>query len=233
MHEIVMRAPGKNALSTALMTWFVSELESAAGQPVLIRGEGGAFSAGLNLKEIASHDADGMEGFLNSLEEMLDALFTYPGPTVACIDGHAIAGGCVLALACDLRIVAANPEIRIGLNETAIGLRFPPKAFAIVRARLSPHALERVVLGAGLHPPEVAKELGLVDEIAFDAQAAARAHLQRLASYPRESYARNKEAMRAGVMDVNDADARRFREEVVPLWSSPETKQRLLALLKK
>ncbi len=233
MHEIVMRAPGKNALSTALMSWFVTELEAAAGQPVLIRGSDGAFSAGLNLKEISSLDEDGMERFLNALEEMLDALYTYPGPTVACIDGHAIAGGCVVALACDLRIVAANPELRIGLNETAIGLRFPPKAFAIVKQRLAPHVLERVVLGAGLHPPEQALALGLVDEIAFDVEAAARTHLSRLAAYPREAYARNKEALRAGVMDVNDDDARRFREEVVPLWSSRETKDRLLSLLKK
>ncbi len=233
MHEIVMRAPGRNALSTALMTWFVSELEAAAGTPVMIRGDGGAFSAGLNLKEIASLDRSGIERFLNALEEMLDALYTYPGPTVACINGHAIAGGCIVALACDVRVVAADPELRIGLNETAIGLRFPPKALAIVRQRLSPDALERVVLGAQLHAPEQAKELGLVDEIAFDVETAARAHLVRLASYPREAYARNKEAVRAGVIDVSDADARKFREEVVPVWSSQETKDRLLALLKK
>jgi enoyl-CoA hydratase len=233
MHEIVMRAPGKNALSTELMTSVVRELELAAGSPVLIRGADGVFSAGLNLKEIATLDADGMEGFLNCLEEMLDALYTYPGPTVACIEGHAIAGGCVVALACDLRIVAANPELRVGLNETAIGLRFPPKAFAIIRQRLAPSVLERVVLGAELHAPEQAKALGLVDEVAFDVEASARAHLARLASFPREAYARNKEALRAGVMDVNDGEARKFREEVVPLWSSPETKRRLLALLHK
>jgi enoyl-CoA hydratase/carnithine racemase len=233
MHEIVMRAPGKNALSASLMSWLVSELEAAAGKPVLLRGEDGAFSAGLNLKEIGSLDAQGMQRFLGLLEEMLDALYTYPGPTVACIDGHAIAGGCILALACDVRIVSAQPLLRIGLNETAIGLRFPPKAMAIAKQRISPHALERVVLSAGLYSPTQALRLGLVDEVVPDALASSRAELARLAAFPREAYARNKEALRAGVLDVSEAEARRFREEVVPLWTAAETKARLSSLLKK
>lgn len=233
MHEILLRAPGRNALSTDLMTSIVKELELAAGSPVLITGADGAFSAGLNLKEVASLDLAGMERFLRCLEEMVDALYTYPGPTVACINGHAIAGGCIVAMACDLRVAAADPEIRIGLNETALGLRFPPKLFAMVQRRVAPGALERVVLEAALHSPEAARALGLVDEVAFDVVATARAHLSRLASHPREAYARNKEALRAGVLDVSEADQRRFREEVVPQWASSETKERVLAALRK
>jgi enoyl-CoA hydratase/carnithine racemase len=233
MHEIVLKAPGKNALSTELMTWIIRELEVAAGRPVLITGSGGAFSAGLNLKELASLDRAGMERFLALFEEMVDALYTYPGPTVACVNGHAIAGGCVVALACDLRVCAANPEIRVGLNETANGLRFPPKTFALVRHRLPASALERVTLGAGLYEPEAARALGLVDEVAFDAESVARVHLARLASHPRETYAGTKEALRSGVLDVSERTMRRFKEEDVPLWCSDETRARLLAVLKR
>jgi len=233
MYEIVMRAPGRNALSTELMTWIVKELEVAAGQPILVTGDGNAFSAGLNLKEIASLDRAGMERFLVCLEEMVDALYTYPGPTVACVNGHAIAGGCIVAMACDLRIVAADPEIRIGLNETALGLRFPPKIFALVKQRVHAGALDRVLLEAGLYPPDEAKHLGLVDEVAFDVAASARAHVLRLGSHPRETYARTKEQLRSGVLDVSEAEARRFREEVVPLWASAETKERVLSVLRK
>jgi enoyl-CoA hydratase/carnithine racemase len=233
MHEIVLSAPGKNALSTELMTWLVKELEIAAGRPVLLTGSGDAFSAGLNLKEVTSLDRQGVERFLGRLEEMVDALYTYPGPTVACVNGHAIAGGCVLALACDLRVCAENPEIRVGLNETALGLRFPPKLFAMIRQRLPASSLERVVLGAGLYDPEAARALGLVDEVAGDAVSVARAHLARLASHPRETYARTKEALRAGVLDVSEAARRRYKEEVVPMWASEETRARLLAALKR
>jgi enoyl-CoA hydratase/carnithine racemase len=215
------------------LTWIVKELEVAAGQPVLITGAGDAFSAGLNLKEIAALDPSGMERFLGRLEEMVDALYTYPGPTVACVNGHAIAGGCVVALACDFRVAAADPEIRIGLNEVALGLRFPPKTFAMVRQRVPPGALERVILEAGLYAPEQALALGLVDQVAFDALASARAHLSRLAAHPRDAYARTKEELRAGVLDLNDAVKARFLREVLPTWCAAETRARLLNVLKK
>jgi enoyl-CoA hydratase/carnithine racemase len=174
-----------------------------------------------------------MDRFLARLEDMIDALYTYPGPTVACINGHAIAGGCVVALACDMRICAADPEIRIGLNETALGVRFPPKLFAMVKQRVPPNALDRVILGAGLYEPEAARALGLVDEVADDAPSVARAHLARLASHPRDVYARTKEALHAGVLDVSEEELRRFTQEVVPMWCSEETRARLLAVLRK
>jgi hypothetical protein len=91
--------------------------------------------------------------------------------------------------------------------------------------------LDRVVLGGALFAPEAARELGLLEEIAFDAPAA-RAHLARLASHPREGHARMKEALRAGVLDVSAADGRRFRDEVLPTWRSAETRARLVAILK-
>jgi enoyl-CoA hydratase/carnithine racemase len=233
MYEIVLRAPGKNALSSELMTWIVRELEVAAGQPVLLTGAGDAFSAGLNLKEVASLDLPGMERFLGRLEEMVDALYTYPGPTVACVNGHAIAGGCVVALACDFRVASADPEIRIGLNEVALGLRFPPKTFAMVRQRVPPGALERVILEAGLYAPEQALSLRLVDEVSFDAPSAARAHLARLAAHPRDAYARTKEELRGRVLDVSEAAKARYLREVLPTWCAEETRQRVLDVLKK
>jgi enoyl-CoA hydratase/carnithine racemase len=233
MHEIVLRAPGKNALSRELRTWIVRELEIAAGQPILITGAGDTFSAGLNLKEVASLDALGMERFLAKLEEMVDALYTYPGPTVACVNGHAIAGGCVVALACDFRVAAADPEVRIGLNEVALGLRFPPKTFAMVRQRVPPGALERVILEAALYTPEQALALSLVDEVAFDPLAAARTHVTRLAAHPRDTYARTKEELRAGVLDVSEGAKARYLREVLPTWCAAETRARILAVLKK
>jgi enoyl-CoA hydratase/carnithine racemase len=233
MYEIVLRAAGHNALTTELMAWIVGELEIAAGQPVLISGAGSVFSAGLNLKEIATLDESGMERFLGQLEEMVDALYTYPGPTVACVNGHAIAGGCVIALACDLRVAAADPEVRIGLNEVALGLRFPPKTFAMVRQRVPPGSLERVILEAGLYAPEQARTLGLVDEVAFDPLAVARTRLSRLAAHPRDAYARTKEELRAGVLDVTEAAKARYLREVLPVWCSDETRTRVLAVLKK
>src|SRR4051812_20766858 len=101
MVEITMSGPGKNALGTTMMIFLQEKLREAGGAPVLLTGAGDAFSAGLNLKEVASLDAAGMETFLRRLEALIEALYVYPGPVVALVNGHAIAGGCVLTLCCD------------------------------------------------------------------------------------------------------------------------------------
>ena len=96
MYELTISGPGKNALGTDVMNALLEGLAEADGRPLLLRGEGDAFSAGLNLKEIASLDPPGMKAFLTKLRDLTTQLFDYPGPTVALVNGHAIAGGCVL-----------------------------------------------------------------------------------------------------------------------------------------
>jgi enoyl-CoA hydratase len=231
MYTLTLDGPGKNALSTALMQSVVARLREADGAPVLVTGAGDAFSAGLDLKEVAALDHAGAERFLGLLERMTEALFTYPGPMVACVNGHAIAGGCVVALAADYRVVADQPKLRIGLNEVALGVRYPPKVFALVRHRVPPRGLERVVLEAGLYDPPTALALGLVDEVAPDVHAAARRRLDTLAGHPHEAYVAAKRALRAGVMDLSAAARRSFRDELVPAWITPAVKERVTAVL--
>ena len=233
MFEITLSAPGKNALGTDLMVRVLAQLRAAAGAPILVTGAGDAFSAGLNLKELASLDEAGVLSFLSTLEEVIDALYNYPAPTVAWVNGHAIAGGCLVALSCDHRVASEDPRIRIGLNEVALGLQFPPKAMAMVRRQVPSRGLERVLLEAALHGPEVARGLGLVDEVAHDAGAVARAHLARLAAHPREAYSATKRTLRGHALTVRDEDTRHFREVLVPLWCSPELKRRVSAALKR
>jgi enoyl-CoA hydratase/carnithine racemase len=231
-YELTLNGPGKNAMSTALMASMLLEIRSAAGRPLLVTGTGDVFSAGLDLKEVAALDQPGMERYLLLLDELIDALFDYPGPTVACVNGHAIAGGCVLVLCCDLRIAADDPAVRIGLNEVARGLEFPPKVLALARRRVPPRSLERVVLEGALHDPRTALQHGLVDEVAADVQAAARAHLATLAAHPRPVYVATKRALRDGALALSDEQRRHFREHVVPAWCAPEVKARVLAALK-
>jgi enoyl-CoA hydratase len=230
MITLSMSAPGKNALSTGLMTWILDRLGEARGEPVLLTGEGDAFSAGLNLKEVASLDTEGMTRFLGTLERMVDGLFNYPGPIVAWINGHAIAGGCIVALACDHRLMTASPKARIGLNEVPLGLRFPPKTWRLVSHRVPAHSIERVVLEGGLYAPETALRLGLVDEL-IEGEAEARAYAERVAAAPRAAYVAAKQLLRDGVLDVGPDEERQFREAVLPAWVTPELKARLAAVL--
>ena len=229
MQRIVLSAPGKNALSIAVLEGVRRDVEALHGEPFLLSGAGDTFCAGLNLKEVATLDEDGMRRLLAALDAAVEALFHHPAPTVAWVNGHAIAGGCVLAMCCDVVVARADPLIRIGLNETALGLPFPPKITALARHRLPPGALERALLGASLHPPEEARGLGLVDTVA-DAAAAAEERLAQLAALPRAAYALNKRQLRSGALTSASTDA--VFEEILPVWSSDETRRRAAAALK-
>jgi enoyl-CoA hydratase/carnithine racemase len=219
MTTIVLRGPGKNSLSTALMEAMLADVRGANGGPIFLTGDGDTFSAGLNLKEVSSLDTPGMAKFLGTLEDLVKALYEHPAPVVAFLNGHAIAGGCVMALCADVRIVTARAGVRIGLNEVALGLKYPPVTFAMIRARIAGPTIDRVVLEAALYDAAVAKELGLVDTIGEEADA--RAIFERMSAHPRDAYAATKAALRPR-LSVSADESRRFREETIPYWASPE-----------
>ncbi len=233
VYTLTIEGPGKNALSTAVMQDVIRRTREAAGRPVLVTGAGDAFCAGLNLKEVASLDAAGMERFLRLLDDMIDALFDYEGPMVACVNGHAIAGGCVIALCADLRVAADDPKVRIGLNEVALGLEFPPKIMRLARHRLSHHQVERALLEAGLYDPRAAAALGFVDEVTADPLGRARALLDVLAAHPRPIFTSTKRTLRRGALDLCEAERDYFRDTVLARWTAPVVREKVLAALKR
>ena len=232
-YRLVLSAPGRNALSSDHMQRLLDALGEAGGRPLLLTGADGTFSAGLNLKEVASLDVPAMTRFLRLLDALMQALYEYAGPTVACVNGHAIAGGCVLALCCDWRVAVDRADVRIGLNEVALGLEFPPMILNLVRDRVPRLHVERVILEAGLYPPRVARELGLIDEVAADPLPMADAALARFAGVPPTTYRSTKRTLRNGVLALDPDQRRYFDEQVVPAWCAPETKARITAQLKK
>jgi enoyl-CoA hydratase len=230
MKTIRLEGPGKNSLSTPLMQRMLSEIRESKNEPLFLTGEGDAFSAGLDLKEIVEHDVAGMTKFLGTLEELVKALFEHPAPTVAWVNGHAIAGGCVMTLCCDYRFMTARSGPRIGLNEVALGLRFPPLTFEMTRRRVPAQLLERALLESALHDAATAQRLGFIDAIGEEAEA--RAMLEKLAAHPRDVYADVKRAMR-GTLEVPEEARRKFDDDTIPYWASPAVKERLRSVLKK
>ncbi|MFN3197439.1 MAG: enoyl-CoA hydratase/isomerase family protein [Bradymonadia bacterium] len=233
MTELIIEAPGKNALGLALMDTLIDGIKAAGDGPLLLTGAGDAFSAGLNLKEVLAADLDDMRVFLHKLTELMALLHHHPGPTVAAVNGHAIAGGCLLALLCDVRFCTDNARARIGLNEVALGLRFPPRVLRLAVSRLAPCHVSEVILGAGLHGPTESQRLGLVDHVVSNPLADARGMLKTLSSYPADAYAAAKHALRAHTdPDDPEGDAL-FESDVLPIWAGPEVKGRIKALLKR
>src|SRR5262249_11196332 len=152
----------------------IVELQSAEQLPVVLTGAERCFCAGLDLRELYEFDRTTLAAFVERLDETVLAWFTLPRPTVAAVNGHAIAGGGVLAVACDLR-VAVDRDARIGLNEVQVGIPFPAVPLAVSRYALSPaHVREVLLFGALYGPPEALKR-GLVDEVTPAADLLARA----------------------------------------------------------
>lgn len=233
MHTIRMAHPGKNAVSSELLSWLGGEIEKAGSEPILLTGAGDAFCAGLDLKEVAQLDASGMERFLRAFDRIVARLFDHPAPVVCAINGHAIAGGAVLALCCDWRVATKEPRARIGINEVALGACYPPVTMRVVLQRVAVEHRERIILGAGLVNTADALALGLIDELADDVEAAAKARLEALSAHPRASYAHTKSLLRAGVTAITAGEERRFREHEVPQWIGAELRARIAAVLKR
>jgi enoyl-CoA hydratase len=125
---------------------------------VVITGAGSTFCAGVDLASIAQGGEPYVREFLPALSEMFLAVFGHPGPTLAAVNGHAIAGGCVLAAACDIRVMARG---RIGLTELAVGVPFPAAALEIMRHAVGPAASTLVLTSELLEAPD-ARSIGLV-----------------------------------------------------------------------
>jgi enoyl-CoA hydratase len=151
-----------NALDLELLRALIDAFAAAAStQPIVITGAGRAFSAGVDLRRIVEDGSAYTTQFLDALSECFLAIYGHPGPVVAAINGPAIAGGCVIAAACDRRLISRGP---IGLAELAVGVAFPTSALEIMRGLVG-HRTHDLVLSARTLDAEAALAIGLVDEL--------------------------------------------------------------------
>ena len=215
------------ALDTELCTELSSTLRSLVADPahaVVLTGTGGSFSAGVDLRRIVEGGADYVQEFFPALSELFSAAFALGKPLVAAVNGHAIAGGCVLAAAADV-VSMAEGGAGIGLPELKVGVPFPRIALEVVGHRVGDVVLRRMVVGALTYTPEQARDFGLVDEIvpADELVERARASAARLASQtPSDTFAATKAALRREATDR----AERLAEEdatAVLLWARHAT----------
>ena len=210
-----------NALDLELLRALTATVERA-DSPVVLTGAGRIFSAGVDLRRIVEGADSYVADFLTALARAFLAVFTHPRPTVAAINGHAIAGGCLFALCCDTRVMAAG---KIGLTELAVGGRFPRSGLEIVRYALGA-ASGRVVLRADTVDRDEALRLGVIDEITEPAVLLGRAVAlaSQLGSYPAAVYAATKCDLQRPVLEAINAGG---DAAVTAAWSSPETRQLL------
>jgi enoyl-CoA hydratase len=234
---IVRMAHGKvSALDAELcvaMTAELGRLEHDASRAVVLTGTGAVFSAGVDLFRILDGGGEYVRRFLPLMERFLRALLVFPKPLVAAVNGHAIAGGCIMAAAADHRVMAAG-SARIGVPELAVGVPFPSLPFEIITSRLSPAVARSLIYGGRTVHADEALAIGLVDEVtAFDhVVPRAVAVADELGAIPAQTFALTKRAFVEPLLD-RVAAASPANDEALALWQTPEVHAAIRAYLDK
>ena len=229
---VVRMAHGKaNALTVEFCDAIAAQFESLRDDPataVVLTGQGRMFSAGVDLPRLSEGGADYVRRFLPALHRLYETVFFFPKPVIAAVNGHAIAGGCILQCCADRRI-AARGDARIGVTELLVGVPFPPMAFEVMRFASPPRYLADGLYSGATFAPDAALTRGLVDELAdpdvlLDRSVAAA---EALAALSPQAFAQTKRQIRQGVADALKQHGREIDAASADIWAAPETLTRI------
>jgi enoyl-CoA hydratase/carnithine racemase len=236
--EVIRLTGGKaNAMDVALLDEIerrIDALERGHARGAVITGYDRYFSAGLALPQLVDLSRDEMRAFIERFARAMTRVLACEKPLVAAINGHAIAGGCVLALMCDWRICAEG-NLKVGLNETQLGIGLPAVVIEPLRAQVPPASLVPIALEGRLFLPREARDIGLVHELSASGEMVVRAELKAraLAAADPVAVAQVKRALRAPILDAIARTATAETERWLDSWFSPGAQARLHAAVAK
>jgi enoyl-CoA hydratase len=209
----------------------LAELRAAEPEAVVLTGRPGFFSAGVDLKLAPTLDEDSQREMVGAINDAFLDWYSFPRPVVCAVNGHAIAGGLILALTGDRRIGAG--EGKLGLTELRAGIPYPAAAIAIVRAELTPPAARTLALTADLVDMRRGAELGLLDEVTEPDHLLDRALevAGELGALPRSAYAHVKEQLRGATTAALRDTLERGEDPMLSGWIGEETAAASAAIL--
>ena len=221
-----------NALNAAVIEELDARLKDLerAGDVlgVILTGSGSFFSFGFDIPEFLGQPKESFASYLTSFTTLYRYMFLYPKPLVAALNGHAIAGGCMLATACDYRLMAAG-KARISLNEVTFGSSVFAGSVELLRYWAGDRNAQTILLGGEMYAAEDAVRLGLVDQVSAEAKMLVDAGqvARRLADKDAAAFASIKRLLRR---PIGDEMARRESDsiaEFIDIWYSPATWKKL------
>jgi enoyl-CoA hydratase len=228
---VLRMARGKgNALNLELTEALIDALDRLDKGAVVLTGQGNVFGAGVDLPALVEGGAGYVRRFLPLLARLFERLATFPRPLVAAVNGHAIAGGAILMLGCDQRLLAKGAA-RVGLTEVRVGVVFPAWALELARFATPPAHFPTLILTGRTWPPEEALARGLVDELAEPERLLDRACAvaEELAAIPPAAFATTKLAVRQPMIDAARRQAALTDAAVLEHWCAPETLRQVAA----
>jgi enoyl-CoA hydratase len=221
---ITLDSPPVNALDTATfdaLDQMLREIDESSACAVVLTGTGKCFSAGLDLKAVRAMDSAARVELVEALNRCFEHLYRCPRPVIAAVNGHAIAGGVVLALAADHRICVDAP-IKLGLAEVRVGIPFPMGALAIVQNELDAAGMRQLALLGYKVDPQRAQQYGVVDELVPGDALLPRALAVAtdLAQLPQKAFAAIKSQMRLAALQRIRAVLTSGKDPVFEAWDA-------------
>lgn len=236
IHELRLARPPVNALDPTLcraLPEAIARSLAAGAAGLILSGGPKVFSAGLDVPYLLSiqDDPGALRAAWEAFFDAARALAACPVPVAAAIAGHAPAGGCVLALCCDLRIMARGP-FAIGLNETQVGLALPVGILRLLQRTVGQREAERLAVAGAMVEAERALAIGLVDELAGIDEVTTRAlaQLQALGSLPRAPMLATRALARADLVEALSPAAIDL-DRMLDSWRNADTQTALHALV--
>ncbi|MFT5970843.1 MAG: 3,2-trans-enoyl-CoA isomerase [Flavobacteriales bacterium] len=199
---------------------------------IILTGKERFFSAGLDVIEMYDYDQFQMETFWRSFHELLKTMVSFSKPMIAAITGHSPAGGCILALCCDYRVMASG-KFKIGLNEISVGVLAPPAittlySFAIGRSLAYQYLMEAKLMNA-----DEALSCHLIHEVVEESEVfnAAQKKMQQYLSFNQEAWRGTKKQIRATLFRKLDLDFSKAFKPTMQAWWSDEGRSHLGVLV--
>lgn len=205
-------------------------LAKSDAKAVIVTSEGRIFSAGVDLPRAAAGGRKYLHALVVALDDMYEEIFLFPKPVVAAINGHAIAGGCVLACCADYRVLAQGGA-RMGVTELRVGVPFPPFAFEVLRATTSPMHFPKFTASGETFDTAGAIENGFADEaVSVDRLMPCTIEkAEQLAAIRPEAFRVNKLHVRAITKQILKNDRGRLAKQIMKVWEAKGTADNIRA----
>ncbi|HLH07019.1 MAG TPA: enoyl-CoA hydratase/isomerase family protein [Terriglobales bacterium] len=237
IRELRLDRPPVNALSAELIAALRHAIVAVPGdgaRALVISGSPGRFSGGLDIPSLLQLDRPTMDLVWHDFYGLLQAIAESPIPIATAITGHAPAGGTVLSIFCDWRVMAEG-DFRIGLNEVQVGIQMPPLILNALSRLIGPRAAEHMAVGGELITVEQALRIGLIDAIAEPEQVVTRAigWCDNILSLPPEAMLGTRQVARADLCALFDEKTEVELREAAALWWRAETQNTLRKVVEK